>query len=271
MKKNICKSISFRFGMLFSSVGLGILFFNMLYFYLDNGYVSYISIEFVQLFIISVIVMISAFFKKGIYVQFICLCITAIVTLYNKPDQASASFQFIVIFLLLGKLGLLKSYRIQKIVIFIALFFVIMFLSIIAHSLPIKKMVPVLLFYAFFTLSGITIMKEEFTKYFLSKSALKSEIESAYSKLNVATQSLERLKNDYVDPKKAGLTKAELIVLEKLCQYCETNKDLGQRLGKSKDTVKTQLTSIMTKIGADSRYHLIELCKNYFEGRSNEG
>lgn len=266
MKKNIFRSISFRFGMLFSSVGLGILFFNVVYFYLDNGYVSHINIEFVKLFIVSVIVLISAFFKKGIYVQLICLCLTAIVTLYNKPDQASASFQFIVIFMLLEKLDLLNSYRIKKIVIIISLFFTIMLISIVVHSLPIKKLLPVILFYAFFTLSVFMIMKEELVKYFLSKSVLKSEIESVYIKLKAATESLERIKNDFIDPKKAGLTKAEITVLEKLCLYGETNKELGERLGKSQDTVKRQLSSIMTKVGADSRYHLIELCKNYFEG-----
>ncbi|MGL1891054.1 MAG: LuxR C-terminal-related transcriptional regulator [Spirochaetaceae bacterium] len=77
----------------------------------------------------------------------------------------------------------------------------------------------------------------------------------------------ERLKiyiQDYIDPIEAGLTSAELILLENLCCYKESNSQLGLRLKKSENTVKVQLTNIMNKIGADDRHQLIDLCRFYY-------
>lgn len=75
---------------------------------------------------------------------------------------------------------------------------------------------------------------------------------------------LKQVDSSYIDPLEAGLTKAEVLLLEKLCLYKESNLDLGTRLNKSPNTVKVQLTRIMNKIGADTRYQLIDLCRNYF-------
>lgn len=72
----------------------------------------------------------------------------------------------------------------------------------------------------------------------------------------------------FVDPLEAGVTAAELVLLQTLCCYGESNIDIGLRLNKSSNTIKRQMVSLFDKIGVDTRCQLIEQCKNYFPKES---
>lgn len=67
------------------------------------------------------------------------------------------------------------------------------------------------------------------------------------------------------DLSKCRLTKAEMKVLEILVTYRAGNAEIAERLHKSEDTVKIQMKSIFDKIGADDRYHVIEMCRYNFK------
>lgn len=67
-----------------------------------------------------------------------------------------------------------------------------------------------------------------------------------------------------VDIEKKGLTIAEFELLRELCVYRLNNKELGIIFDKSESTIKNQLKSIMNKVGADTRFQLIEMCRLNF-------
>lgn len=67
-----------------------------------------------------------------------------------------------------------------------------------------------------------------------------------------------------VDIYNKGLTKSEVDLLKQLCAYRLNNRELALMFNKSESTVKSQLNSIMNKIGADTRYQLIEMCQLNF-------
>lgn len=96
-------------------------------------------------------------------------------------------------------------------------------------------------------------------KMFLSQESLYKE------KIKRLNHYIDRLESPVIDPSAIGLTRCEMEVLEALCLYRESNYALANRLSKSPNTVKVQLTSIMNKSGADTRHQLIDLCGNYFK------
>lgn len=67
------------------------------------------------------------------------------------------------------------------------------------------------------------------------------------------------------DLSRCRLTKAEMTVLETLVLYRAGNAEIAERLNKSEDTVKIQMKSIFDKLGADDRYHVIDICRFNFK------
>lgn len=84
--------------------------------------------------------------------------------------------------------------------------------------------------------------------------------------LNIELQQLGEIVSP-LDISDRGISPAELKVLECLVKTRGSNVEIGQCLGKSHETVKIQIGHLMDKVGAEDRFHLIELCQYNFDGR----
>ena len=98
----------------------------------------------------------------------------------------------------------------------------------------------------------------------ISKYSYYRDLDCLKVALNLSKGYLKDTLNSRLDPSTLELSPAEAVLLEALCLYEESNIDLGYRLNKSPSTIKGQLSGIMIKVGAESRYRLIDLCRFYY-------
>lgn len=99
----------------------------------------------------------------------------------------------------------------------------------------------------FLGLSIFVLYRKEIYSLVIYKKNLKSELKNLNNKLEDTYTNLRNLEENYINPIDAGLTITELVLLEDLCIYRDTNIDIGKRLDKSQHTVKIQLGNIMLK------------------------
>ena len=161
-----------------------------------------------------------------------------------------------------------RHQKVQKLFRFIK---IILLIVIVAFSPPFKSIsinenvsfAITIIFISLFTILLI-LLEKEFVLFKKNEGGYKEEISELNRVIFQAYDYMKHSSKEFVDPVKAGLTKTELVVLKNLCIYNESNNELGKRLCKSPNTVKVQFCQIMNKIGAENRYQLIDLCKNYF-------
>jgi len=70
--------------------------------------------------------------------------------------------------------------------------------------------------------------------------------------------------NRAIDFVKFGITKTEEKVIEILCTYRCSNKEIADRLDIAVPTVKVHVSHIMDKLGVDDRFAIIDICKNNY-------
>lgn len=219
--------------------------------------------------ICTLTIFVSSFFKYGRYVQFISLAFASLASIYDTPDDG-VSFAILILTLLL-----MYKYKFfeKRATIKLSITFVVIILIVLLGSLknkhisePTDIIVPIMtvLFFIVFLTSLVIIMYDELTIYIKREKKYKKEIKNLNITIAQTQEYLKKIDANFIDPIQAGLTKKELILLEALCLYRESNIDLAERLGKSPNTIKVQLTRIMNKIGVETRYQLIDLCRHYF-------
>lgn len=255
---------------LYSLLGFVIFFDRLLNFIQNNRDISALQFEFLILFL-SIIILISNFTIFAKYSIFCCLWIIALITFYNNYNHwYSVSLTFIISILAFKHIIMKKSlvFKIlSSLMIFISV--CVLIFSFFYNKIQLTSIILPILFF----LITITIVFYIFTKEY---NDLKRREKGYREELYISDMKYKDIKNylkkidvNYTDPIKAGLTKTELILLKNLCLYKESNAYLAARLGKSPNTVKVQLPKIMSKIGVDNRYQLIDQCKYYFLNNKN--
>ncbi|QEN04155.1 LuxR family transcriptional regulator [Thiospirochaeta perfilievii] len=253
-----------NYGLILSALGFIVFSLNCYNYYLKTNTFSFVNNLNILILIISITVLVTSFYKIGIYIQILCLSFTGLITFYLHPTDSSGILQLIIVLILIKKYNLFENRKILKTIIFSGIILITLVLSLIFKEQTLFSLIPTICLYAFFIFSTIFILKHERKKYILYENETKKELVELKEDYNIIKTNLKE-SNTFVDPVEAGLTAKELALLECLCIYRGTNIDLGQRLNKSPHTIKVQLTKIMIKIGAESRYDLMELCKNYFQ------
>lgn len=228
----------------------------------DHDYSELIDYSFMV--IVAVFFFITSRFPIGKYVQVIGLCLTAAATVLTDPNLDYFILQLVIVYLLAEKYGFWKDSVLLKLTISLIIISILLVLSYITIERSLDDMISTLQFYLIFVVSFSLIKLDDMRSYFENIKKLKSEITELNTELMAKDKILESLDPDFINPVEAGLTKAELKLLENLCLYRESNQELSVRLGKSENTIKTQLKSITQKIGVDNRHQLIEACKDYF-------
>lgn len=221
------------------------------------------ELNFVTLFF-SLMFLTSSFYLIGKYIQVGCICLTSIITLLTEPDIGYTIAQIILIIHLSNKYGFLKSRMILKATFSTVLFVILFLLSLIMHPKSVDYIISTIMFFIIFGAFLYLIYLNDIKQYLDKEKFLKNKIIGLNMTLQEKEVIIQNIDTDFINPIDAGLTNAELELLENLCRYRESNADLANRLTKSENTIKSQMKKILLKIGVESRYQLIDVCKNYY-------
>lgn len=257
-------------GILYSSLGFVIFFDRLINFIIYKDDMSTLQFDFLILFL-SIMLLVSSFTIFTKYVNFCGLWIIALITFYNGYNSwYSVSLTFIIAIIAFKYIVMKKS------LIFKTLSSLLIFISIcvLIYTFFYNKiqLVTIILPLVFFLITMTIIFymfSNEYKNFKCKEKIYKEDLKVSEIKYKDIKNYLEKIDINYIDPVKAGLTKTELSLLENLCLYKESNAYLAKRLGKSPNTVKVQLPKIMTKIGVENRYQLIDQCKYYFLNTKN--
>lgn len=255
------------FGLVFSIFGVLLFISNRLFNNLYSNEFKTITIHLIVL-IISIIFFISSFSRFGRYIHLICL---SIASLYAYIFHCETGYGLVIIFfmaLLSYKYGFLITHLYKKIFISSSVMILLLLLQLYKFGNKFTFLFPGMLFIGVFLLLAYSVLRCKVEIVNKREEYLQREIKRLTSDLNNKDLYLKSIGFDYIDPVESGLTEAELVLLENLCLYRESNVDLALRLGKSPNTVKVQLNKIMIKTGSENRYQLIDLCKNYYIKKS---
>jgi len=253
MIKNI--QLSRTFGLVAGILVLIVFITNSISAYLLYEKIVYDNTQYVLL-VIGILLLSTYRFTIGIYIQLLSLFINTILNFYFTPKYAFGFMQLFLLILLLKKYGLLEHNLFLKVIVSAVFFLGFYSYSMMINDVGIQNIVVYILFFISFIVCFIIIQLDEIKDYIDNEKAYKATIKHLKNELSDG--------NKYVDPIEAGLTNAEMVLLEYLCLFRETNAELAVRLSKSDNTVKAQMRKILDKIGADNRYQLIDLCRNYF-------
>lgn len=252
--------LSRTFGLVAGILVLIVFCTNAIFAYRIKGSIVYDNSHYVLL-AIAILLLFTYRFTIGIYIQLLSIFINTLVNFYFTPRFAFGFMQLFLLILLLKKYGLLEHNLLIKVVVSAILFLGFYSYSMIKKDVGIEEIIVTIIFFISFFICFIIIQFDEIKEYMENEKAYKKTIKKLESELSDISR--------YVDPIEAGLTKTEMILLESLCIFRESNAELASRLSKSENTVKAQIRKILDKIGADNRYHLIELCRNYFILKEN--
>lgn len=253
-----------RVGILISSLGFITFVMTLVSEYMQYGRFFVYKLNFLTL-VFSVLMLVTSFYSIGKYFQVVILTLTFVISLYDSPQSGDGMAVLILTLLLMYKYKFLETRVMAKIVGIISLVITALILGLFKLGTD-KIIVSVLivLFFFVFLVSLVIIMYDELAVYIKREKKYKKQIKKLNNTLQETQEYLDKIDAHFIDPVEAGLTKKELILLENLCLYRESNSDLANRLNKSPNTIKVQLTRIMNKIGAETRYQLIDLCRHYY-------
>lgn len=252
-----------RFGIVFSLFGLVVFLVNLSIILNTDFDKVYFRENLINL-LFALVIFVSSFYSKGEYIHIGALSLVSMFTFFSDPYSGYGLALVVFIALLAFKYGfLLKNFFIKVIISFFLILGTIL-LSTFIHNFPLEEFLLPIIFLVVFFLFIFIVLSEEINNSLKREIGYKMEIVRLNDSLEDSKGLLKKVGADFIDPVKAGLTIAERDLLEVLCIYRESNIDLGKRLGKSPNTIKVQMAKIMEKIGAENRYQLIDLCRNYY-------
>lgn len=216
------------------------------------------------MFVGSLVFLISSFFSIGKYMQVACIYLSSIISIIVSVDLGYSLALIILLITLSDKYGFLNKKYINKIKIFSVIYISIVFINYYTHPKSLFYIITTILFSLIVCTFLYFIKKDDQRVCYDTEKKLKDTIEKLNSSIAEKDKVLLSLNVDFIDPIDAGLTNAELVLLQNLCIYHESNIELSIRLNKSEYTIKNQLKNILLKIGVENRHQLTDVCKNYF-------
>lgn len=255
-----------RVGVILSLFNLLIGLSQMYFDYVEYGDFFNYKLNIIVL-LFALVLFVTSFYNIGRLIQVIVVFLAMILVIAGGENEGISMGLLVLFMLLIYKYEFLKKHPVRKVVTLFVLVFTALIFSIVnkyINNYDVYKGIATLIFFSVFIMTIFIVLYDEIEKYMHRESNFKEHITNLNIKLKETQSYLERVDGTFIDPVKAGLTKTEMVLLENLCIYRESNADLGKRLGKSPNTIKVQFTKIMHKIGADTRYQLIDLCKCYF-------
>jgi DNA-binding CsgD family transcriptional regulator/heme/copper-type cytochrome/quinol oxidase subunit 4 len=261
-----------RIGLLISFVGLAMVISNFSkrllfgdFYYAVTGLTVWSVFLFTVPFIVSIFVE-SELLKKIQIIVFVAIGTVSIIDAFQDFYGPSL---FLAAWLLMRHYGYLEKHAKLKNISILALITVLSQFSAYLHRAD-DEYESVGLFAGFstlmYTLFLVTLLVILWRDMSKQQELLKQEnflLQMDYRRL---TAQLEELEEDHkpFDLKKAGITPAEVRVIETLTVYRASNREIAERLNLAESTIKLHIYNICNKIGVDNRFAIIDLCKYNF-------
>ncbi len=260
-------SLQKRVGVLIAVVGTLVIVTNFME-NIQDGYTFLESIEQINVWVNFLLFLpgyVSVFFENR-YIKFIQVAgilLTGTMNVLTEYNQVYGPSLFFIGWLLMRQYGYFERHKRLKYAFFIGFLIICVQISAYIHNKTVfllaNELFQFSLFMIFFILAVWKDIFDRDEKLSRENQALKAN----YNKIAEELGEIERDSKPY-DLKGAGITPAEERVLKILVLYKASNKEIAERLNISEHTVKLHMYNIFNKLGVDSRFTVIELCKyNY--------
>lgn len=213
--------------------------------------------------------------KVNQFFQYILFIATGTISTLDNYESWYGLGLFALAIILGYKYGFYEKNKIIKIIITSFYIFVIFELSSIIHpnssynGYGLEALIYLLFFFGVLFLchyDELSLKMNNMESLRREKDNIKLKMQKdslRVTELECQIETLEKSKESF-DLSKCMISPAEMKVLECLVQYNARNAEIGEKLNKAEDTVKVQMRSIFDKVGVETRYQLIDLCRNNF-------
>ncbi len=260
-------TIQKRVGFLIATVGVFVLITN----FIDNaqkGLTFTENILSLNIWLISITLLLgflTILYENKVmkFIQVFLLILTGTLNMLTSYNEVYGPSLVFMAWLLMRQYGYFDVHKRIKYGILLALLAIIVQFSAFIHNMNVFILRNDLFqFSIFMVLFLLAIWKDIFERderLFKENQHLKSN----YREISKKIEEIEKDKKPY-DLRSAGVSPAEERVLKTLVLYRASNKEIAERLNISEPTVKLHMYNIFNKLGVDSRFTVIDLCKyNY--------
>ena len=185
------------------------------------------------------------------------------ISLINGYREFYGPAMFLAAWLLTRHYGFLEKHAILKNTAFVAATTILSQISANLHSHEgIYAGTSTLLFTMFLVVLLVILWRDMVRQQKMLSTENKS-LRMDYNKLADQLRKLGEEQKPY-DLKAAKISPAEERVIKILTQYKASNREIAERLNIAESTVKLHMYNICNKIGVDTRFAIIDLCKYNF-------
>ncbi len=279
------KLLQRRIGILFASIGLFVSITNLISLTIVHNFIYAITdYRVFTLFGWTAIFTLSIFLHQTLskWIHTLLPLFIGSIAVFDDYESIYGLGLFLLGLIIAVKYKMLSSHTILKFTIFlIYVFSMIIFAAQINDSEhAVVKGIDAILYLLLMGISLYSIYADEIRKHvansrrqteYIKRLKKDQEIEAREmaEKMNELKQEVDGLRKavEPFDLSSRDITPAEERVLEALVKYGGSNVELSERLGISRSTVKAHLASIFDKLGVDTRWAVIDLCRYNTWGR----
>lgn len=171
---------------------------------------------------------------------------------------------FFIGWLLLRQYGFFDNHIKAKYGVFIGLFIISIQLSAYIHDKTVFLLGNSLFQFSLFMILFVLIVWKDIFERDKELIIENKYLKDDYNRITEKLDEIEKNKKP-VNLIEAGITPAEERVLQDLVVNRGSNREIADRLHISEPTVKLHLYNIFNKLGVDSRFEVIDLCKYNFQ------
>ena len=217
------------------------------------------------LFLLVVPFIISIFKEHKLmkYYQIIAILIAGAMNVIEGYEQFYGPGLFLAGWLLMRQYGFLDSYKVLKNIIVISVLVILSQISAFLHTGEGIHAGFSTLWYALFLSTLVVIIWRDMVRQQEDLKKENRELQTNYHVLKAHLKEIEDEQKPF-DLKAHKISPAEERVLKTLTVYRASNREIAERLNISENTVKLHLYNCYNKLGVDSRFAIIDLCKYNF-------
>jgi len=266
--KRFIGTVQKRIGLLISVIGLAVVLTNLISISIEEDFISALGgFSVWSVFLATVPFIVSVFIESRLLktLQVLVFLFMGIMNVMDSYQEFYGPGMFLASWLLMRHYGFLEKHaKIKNAAILLLLTGLSQFSAILHTQEGVYAGMTTLLYTLFLILLLIIIWRD----MALQQEALKKEnlsLRVNYRKLSAQLIELEEDQKPF-DLKNVKISPAEERVIQTLTLYKASNREIAERLNIAESTVKLHLYNIYNKIGVDSRFDIIDLCKyNYKE------
>lgn len=259
-------SVQKKIGLLISTVGLIVVVTNIINRTIRVDFLYAVSGASVwSVFLLVIPFILSVFFENKILkiLQIAVLIGMGVGNIMDSYQEFYGPGLFLAGWLLMRHYGFHENRKILKNVVFLVFLVGLSQLSAALHAQESVYAGFTTLWYTLFLILMIIILWRDTVRQKEELIRENHSLKTDYNKLSTQLKEIEDQQKPF-SLKECKITPAEERVIKILTVYKASNREIAERLDITEATVKLHLYNIYNKIGVDSRFSIIELCKYNF-------